>query len=400
MNGHNVRVLATAAGIAILAACSGGSTNPTLPAGAGQAKTARVAHAAHAQPVCPSRDLRAGEARCFAWIRTDVRPSMHFNPLVSGYSPSNLQTAYNLPSSTHGSGQVVAIVDAYDNPNAESDMGVYRSNFGLPACTTANGCFKKVNQNGGTSYPSGSTGWGVEIDLDIQMVSAICPNCHIVLVEANSATFGSLGIAEKQAYTQGAGQVSNSYGGGEFKAKGYYHAGVVITASSGDGGYGSQQPCSWATVVCVGGTTLTSVSPRVEAGWSGAGSGCSSFVTKPTWQTDTGCTTRSESDVSAVADPNTGVAEYDSYGYGGWIEVGGTSVASPIIASVFALAGNHASVKSAKGIWNAGGGPNLNDVTTGPPNGSCPSQYLYICTPGPGYDGPTGWGTPNGIGAF
>lgn len=399
MNRYYLRALA-AVGIAMLAACSGGSSNSALPAGTSQTAGAARVRNANARPVCSPADLRPGYARCYAWIRTDIKPSAVFNPMVAGYSPSNLQTAYNLPSSTQGNGQTVGVVDAYDNPNAESDLGVYRSNFGLPACTTSNGCFKKVNQNGGTSYPSGSTGWGLEEDLDIEMVSAICPNCHIVLVEANSATWGDLGIAEKQAYAQGAGQVTNSFGGGEHSAKGYYHKGVVITASSGDAGYGAQQPCSWATVVCVGGTSLTSVSPRTEAGWSGAGSGCSALVAKPTWQHDSGCTMRSESDVSAVADPNTGVAEYDTYGGYGWVVIGGTSVASPIVASVFALAGNHATVHAAKGIWAAGGGPNLNDVTTGPPNGQCPQQYLYICVPGPGYDGPTGWGTPHGTGAF
>ena len=403
MNGHYVRALAIAACAAILAACSGGSTNSTIPATtAGGTAGSMTSGTANAQQVCSALNLRPGYARCFAWVRTDIKPSEKFQPDVSGYSPSNLQTAYNLPSATKGSGQVVGIVDAYDNPHLESDLGTYRSNFGLSACTTANGCFKKVNQTGGTSYPPGNQGWGAEEDLDTQMVSAICPNCHIVVVEANTANFSDLAIAEKQAFTQGAGQVSNSYGGSEFSKgnKSFTHKGVVITASSGDSGYGSQQPCSWSTVVCVGGTTLSKVSPRTEASWTGAGSGCSAIVLKPAWQTDSGCTWRSESDVSATANPFFPVAVYDSYGYGGWTAFGGTSVSSPIIASVFALAGNHAAQHAAKGIWAAGGGPNLNDITTGGSNGSCPPAYPYICKPGPGYDGITGWGSPNGIGAF
>ncbi|MBV8372861.1 MAG: hypothetical protein JOY69_06345, partial [Candidatus Eremiobacteraeota bacterium] len=390
MNGHYVRVLAIAASLAILAACSGGSNNPTLPGGTTGATSQQMAPnggTGTAQAVCGA--VQKGYARCFAWVRTDIAPKMGMQPNVSGWSPSQLQTAYNLPSSSKGTGQVIALVDAYDNPNAESDLGTYRSQFGLPSCTTSNGCFKKVNQTGGTSYPPGNHNWGLEEDLDIQMASAICPNCHIVLVEATDNSFKNLAIAEKQAVTQGAGQISNSYGGGEFSKsnKSYAHKGVVITASSGDNGYGAQQPCSWASVVCVGGTTLTNVSPRTEGGWTGAGSGCSAFVPKPAYQTDKGCTMRSESDVSAVANPAFGVAEYDSYGYGGWIVIGGTSVASPIIASAFALAENHATQHAAKGIWAAGGGPNLNDITTGGKNGNCPSQYLYICQPGVGYDG-------------
>ncbi len=378
--------------------------NQTLPSGPAGGTTGAVTPnggTANARAVCDQIN-RPGYARCFAWIRTDVTPMLGMQPNVSGYGPSQLQTAYNLPSSTKGSGQTVGIVDAYGNPNAESDLGVYRSNFSLSACTTANGCFKKVDQNGGTNYPPGNQNWGAETSLDLDMVSAICPNCKIVLVEATDNSFKNLGIAVNQAVLQGAGQVSNSYGGGEFAAKSKYftHKGVVITASSGDSGYGPSQPCSWSTVVCVGGTTLSKPSPRTEVSWTGAGSGCSAKVAKPAWQTDKGCTKRSESDVSATANPAFPVAVYDTYGYGGWTAFGGTSVASPIIASVFALAGNHGSVKSAKGIWAAGGGPNLNDITGGGSNGACPPAYPYICKPGVGYDGVTGWGTPNGTGAF
>jgi len=352
---------------------------------------------ANAQQVCSALNLRPGYARCFAWIRTDIAKAM--KPDAGAYGPSDLQTAYNLPSSTKGSGQTVGIVDAYGYSNAESDLSAYRSHYGLPSCTTSNGCFKKVDQNGGTNYPPNNSDWDGEQALDEDMVSAICPNCHIVLVEATDNSFKNLAIAEKQAFTQGAGQVSNSYGGNEFSKSNlsYKHKHTVVVASSGDSGYGAQQPCSWANVVCVGGTTLTKVSPRTEVGWNGAGSGCSAFVLKPTWQTDKGCTMRSESDVSAVANPAFPVAVYLN---GGFTAFGGTSVASPIIASAFALAGNHATHTSAKSIWAAGGSSNLNDITQGGANGSCPPAYPYICQPGPGYDGETGWGSPNGVGAF
>jgi len=402
LNGHYVRALAVAACAAIFAACSGGATNSTLPTGTsgGVAGAMAVGNGTmNAQQVCSAVNLRPGYARCFAWIRTDVKPN-RMQPDAGSYGPSDLQTAYNLPSSTNGSGQIVGIVDAFGYPNAESDLGAYRSHYGLSACTTANGCFKKVDQNGGTNYPPTNSGWDGEQALDVDMVSAICPNCHIVLVEATDNSFKNLAIAEKQAFAQGVGQVSNSYGGGEFaKANtSYKHKGVTVVASSGDAGYGAQQPCSWASVVCVGGTTLSKVSPRTEASWIGAGSGCSAIVPKPSYQNDSGCTMRSESDVSAVANPAFPVAVYLN---GGFTAFGGTSVASPIIGAVFALAGNHAKNTTAKNIWNTGINPaKLNDITTGGKNGNCPSQYLYICQPGTGYDGVTGWGSPNGVGAF
>jgi len=351
-----------------------------------------------------------GYAHCDAIQLTQTGASTSLtnslSPLASspsGLNPSNLQSAYNLPSSTAGSGQTVAIVDAYNDPNAETDLAVYRSQFGLPACTTANGCFKKVNQTGGTSYPSSDAGWSEEISLDLDMVSAICPNCHILLVEASSTSFASLGTAVNTAVSLGANTVSNSYGGSESSAEtsyaSYYnHSGHIITASSGDDGYGVEVPAAYNTVVSVGGTSLkTSSSTRgwTETAWSDAGSGCSSYISKPTWQTDSGCSKRTVADVSAVADPNTGVSVYDTYGVSGWLVFGGTSVSSPIIASVYALAGNASSVNAAQSLYSHTS--NLYDVTSGS-NGSCGSSYL--CTAKTGYDGPTGLGTPNGTAAF
>lgn len=301
----------------------------------------------------------------------------------------------------------MGIVDAYDDPNAESDLGVYRSQFGLAACTTANGCFRKVNQSGGTRYPRANGGWAQEISLDLDMVSAICPNCHILLVEASSNSLSNLGTAVNEAAALGATEISNSYGGGEFSSDtsydtSYYnHPGIAITASSGDNGYGVEYPAASQYVTAVGGTTLTRASNSrgwSETAWSGTGSGCSAYDPKPSWQTDSGCSKRTVADVSAVADPNTGVSVYDSFSYqgqSGWLVFGGTSVASPIIASVYALAGNAATVTY--GSYPYSHTSSLNDVTSGS-NGSCGGSYL--CTAGPGYDGPTGLGTPNGSGGF
>ena len=145
-------------------------------------------------------------------------------------------------------GQTVAVVDAYDDPSAEADLGAYRSFFGLSTCTTANGCFRKVNQTGGASYPSGNLGWAQEIALDLDMVSAVCPNCHILLVEANSAAFSDLGTAVNEAVALGANVVSNSYGGAEWSTENqtnvadFDHPGVAITAAAGDGGMAQSSP--------------------------------------------------------------------------------------------------------------------------------------------------------------
>jgi len=350
---------------------------------------------------CPGAPF--GYARCHAIVVTNGHGG---GGSPSGYNPPDLQSAYKLPSSTAGSGQTVAIVDAYDDPNAESDLGVYRSQFGLSVCTTANGCFRKVNQSGGTSYPRANGGWAQEISLDLDMVSAICPNCHILLVEASSNSFANLSAAVDEAATLKANEISNSYGGSEYSSEvsdqsHYNHPGIAITVSSGDSGYGVQFPAASQYVTAVGGTTLNKASNTrgwSETVWSGAGSGCSAYISKPSWQTDPLCSKRTVADVAADADPNTGVSVYDSYSYqglSGWLVFGGTSVASPIIASVYALAGNASSVTY--GSYPYSHTSSLFDVTSGS-NGSCGGTYL--CTGEVGYDGPTGNGTPNGSGGF
>ncbi len=328
-----------------------------------------------------------------------------------GYGPSSLRRAYGLPPG-RGSGRTVAIVDAYDNPNAESDLATYRATFGLPSCTTANGCFRKVNQNGGTRYPNADSGWAAEISLDLDMVSAICPQCHILLVEASSASVRDLGTAVNRAVSLGARFVSNSYGAEESSSDTSYdgqyfnHKGVAITVSAGDGGYATAYPASSRYVTAVGGTSLRSSSTArgyTETAWGsssgqngGTGSGCSGYDAKPSWQADTGCSRRTIADVSAVADPDTGVAVYDTYQSGGWAVYGGTSASSPIIAATYAIAGTPLST-SYPSSYPYSRQSALNDVTSGT-NGSCSRSYL--CTAGPGYDGPTGLGTPNGYAAF
>ncbi|MGW2424826.1 putative Ig domain-containing protein [Streptomyces sp. NPDC001709] len=354
-----------------------------------------------------------GHASCFAQRRTDIKQrlaSALAAAAPSGLSPANLHSAYNLPTAA-GSGMTVGIVDAYNDPNAESDLGTYRSTYGLSACTKANGCFKQVSQTGSTtSLPTNDTGWAGEEMLDIDMVSAVCPNCSIILVEANSASMADLGTAENEAAALGAKFISNSWGGSEDSSQtsddtSYFkHPGVAITVSSGDSAYGAEYPATSQYVTAVGGTALTTASN--SRGWSesvwhtnsteGTGSGCSAYDPKPSWQTDSGCSKRMEADVSAVADPATGVAVYDTYGGTGWAVYGGTSASSPIIASVYALAGTPgASDYPAKYPYSHTS--NLYDVTSGN-NGSCSPSYF--CTAGTGYDGPTGWGTPNGTAAF
>jgi N-acetylneuraminic acid mutarotase len=372
----------------------------------------------HSQPrlrnVCP-RPTRIGFAACLSIVRTGLpsrRGLLAGGSLPSGYDPANLRSAYHLPSATAGAGQTVAIVDAYDDPTAESDLATYRAQYHLPPCTTSDGCFRKVAQDGSTNYPTPDGDWAAEISLDLDMVSAICPNCHILLVEANDDSIQDLGLAVDEAVRLGAKYVSNSYGGSEdpgessWDAAYYDHPGVAVTAAAGDGGYGVSYPAASPYVTAVGGTTLTR-DPGVargwaETAWSGTGSGCSAYEPKPSWQHDHGCAHRTDNDVSAVANPDTGVAVYDTYpcygcGIGfGWNVLGGTSVSSPIIASTFALAGAPLA-GSYPSSYPYARPSALNNVTSGS-NGSCTPSYL--CTAGPGYNGPTGLGTPNGVAAF
>jgi subtilase family serine protease len=384
----------------LISACSAQNSAPTVPAaptsGSSAASFASQGGGSY-KALCPGPRL-PDMMYCDSFLRTDVHGA---SPDVNGWGAPDLQSAYNLPSSTNGNGQIVAIVDAYGYPTAEDDMGAYRANFGLPACTTANGCFKKLNQKGqAKNYPPTNGGWDTEQALDIEMVSAGCPNCHIILVQANNSSAHNLGIAVNQAIAQGATVVSNSYSGicnavKVTRCHGTYydHPGVVILASSGDSGYQTTVgvPAAFPTVVSVGGTVLRKISSGrgwSEAVWNGAGSFCTKFP-KPSWQTDTGCASRTVSDVAAVA---TGVAIYIT---GRWGEVAGTSISSPLVGSVYGLAGNATSMNAAESLYSHTS--DLYDITSGS-NGQCSPAYL--CTGEVGYDGPTGNGSPNGVGAF
>jgi hypothetical protein len=385
-------------------------------------------------------------------------------PRAGSLTPSELHKAYSLPTSTAAeSSQTIGIVDAFDDPNAEADLGKYDTQYSLPACTEANGCFRKVNGQGkATPLPELNAGWTGEISTDIETAHGVCPNCRILLVEATNSSFVRLEQAEETAVRLGATEVSNSFGStGKEPSEdspAFDHPGVVITASAGDSGYlnwlekpvtpSAVYPASSPNVVAVGGTRLiraaggTWVSESVwnDGGESGgvadghgaAGGGCSVPFTAQIWQRDlpnwsaVGCgTKRAVSDVSADADPYTGVAVYDSTeieGNKGWAVYGGTSVASPIIAATFALAGGaHGVAYPARTLYenDAKAPSSLHDVVSGS-NGLCSEPFnstsgtsgctttveaenclqKAICLAGSGYDGPTGLGTPNGLGAF
>ncbi|MFJ2728957.1 peptidase S8 [Streptomyces collinus] len=395
-------VATLAAAALVLAAPTGQAVQATVSPPYG----VTVAHACAAptkrgEMACDALQVTAGTPKS-ARAESDLTAAA----APSGYGPASLQAAYNLPSASSGTGQTVAIVDAYDDPNAESDLAVYRSQYGLSPCTAANGCFKKVDQNGGTSYPRGDSGWAEEISLDLDMISAACPNCKILLVEAGSASMANLGTAVNTAVKLGAKFVSNSYGGSESSSDASYdstyfnHPGVAITVSSGDNGYGVEYPAASKYVTAVGGTSLKAASNSrgwTDTVWSGAGSGCSAYDAKPGWQNDTGCAKRTMADVSAVADPNTGVAVYDSYRSAtGWMVFGGTSASSPLIAAAYAL-GGAPSAGSYPASFPYAHSSALYDVTSGS-NGSCAGSYL--CTGTAGYDGPSGLGVPNGTTAF
>ncbi|NUS57206.1 MAG: peptidase S8 and S53 subtilisin kexin sedolisin [Streptomycetaceae bacterium] len=368
------------------------------PAGCNQRTAARIAQ-------CYAMVLTGTDHRVRAAAAAD-------GPPATALGPADIRDAYKLPDT--GQGQTVAIVDALGNSHAEADLAVFRSHYGLPACTTANGCFRKVDQRGGTAYPADDPGWGLETALDLDAVSAACPNCHILLVQGDSATVEDLAAAEDTAVRLGAGFVSNSYGvPGEFSQQlqideHYTHPGTVITASTGDTGYIVNYPASSPAVVAVGGTSLTrdgSARGWHEAAWGspaggpGAGSGCSVYEAKPAYQNgvDTGCGRRAIADLSAVADPATGLGVYDTTN-GGWLQVGGTSLSAPLMAAMYALAGRPAADTDpvAMPYHDPQRAAHVFDVTDGAV-ADCGTQ---LCQAAAGWDGPTGLGSPNGVGAL
>ena len=387
----------------------------------GLAATPATASAAPSPSVHGDRSIqvcsapRAGEAACTA--RQAVDPAGHVvantsAPPPTGLTPSQLRNAYQLTGTASG-GRTVAIVDAYGYPNLARDLATYRSQFGLPACTTATGCLRILNENGGTKLPRFNLGWAQEQSLDVDAVSAACPDCKIVVLEATTASFTDLGTAvQTAARLPGVSAISNSYGGSDAAdstyGKYYNFPGIAVTASAGDNGYqGASYPASSSYVTAVGGTSLVAAANArgwSETVWSGTGSGCSSLnAALPAASADnTGCAGRAMNDVAAASDPNNGgLAVYypTSSSTSSWGQFGGTSEASPIIASVYTLSGNTGSAASgtyANSIPYGHPG-NLFDVSSGS-NGSCsPAQW---CTAGPGWDGPTGLGTPDGVSGF
>jgi hypothetical protein len=375
-------------------------------------------------------DLKSNAVRQATEVAHGAQPAItNKSPIAGGYGPEELHAAYSLPTATFPSStQTVAIVDAFNDPTAEADLGVYDKQYGLPACTTGNGCFKKLDEEGKTSpLPANEGGWSTEISLDVQMVHAICQSCKVMLVEAKSTSFSDLGAAVDTAVRLGATEVSNSYGGAESAGDSSYdapydHPGTVITVSSGDCGYYNEGcngdteaanfPASSPDVVAVGGTTLNrSGESWSSTVWEGGGSGCSIAFTAPLWQSEvanyslTACKGgRSVADVGAIANPYTGVNIYDSTvnpsGYPtGWGVWGGTSLASPVLAAEFGLAGGSHGVEfPAQTLYShIGQSSALYDVTSGH-NGSCTGASS--CQARAGYDGPTGVGSPVGLSAF
>lgn len=390
------------AALAVAACNAGGSSSVPATAGApvSQSRVVPQWEATHAaQRVCP--DAGRGYATCDALLLTAKNGKI--GPAVPGWKPADFQAVYNLPSSTNGKGQLVAIVDAFDNPNAASDLAAYRTEFNLG---TAN--FTKYNQTGQTSnYPTGNHNWGLEEDLDIEMVSAVCPNCTIDLIEANSNDTTDLETAEAEAVTLGAHIVSNSWGckgSNDCDNASYFDTpGVAFLASAGDYGYGTQAPAALASVIAVGGTVLSETGSKYsETVWTDSGAGCATGVTKPSWQKDPGCKYRTMNDAAAVGWQ---VAEYDTYGYAGWFEVGGTSVSSPMTGGILALAGNANKENAGENFWklkNKKKKKDFHDITSGTVDGCPPSlKGSYLCTAGTGeygqYSAPDAFGTADGI---
>jgi len=392
--------------VGAIAVAFGLSLGSATPVGAQSVQVEQSGNTFH-KAVCP-HFTRPGFARCFAHVVTDAQgriktfPNGKPNFGFTGYTAQDLRAAYNL---TGTGSKTIAIVDAYGYPTANADLQVYRSKYGLGECSTSNGCLTIVNQTGGTTPPATDAGWDQEQALDLDMVSAACPGCKIILVQSNSASVTDLAAAVNTAAGMQPYAISNSYGLTENPSystfeSAYNHPGIAVTVSTGDSGYGVQFPANSQYVTAVGGTTLTRASNSrgfTESAWSGGGSGCSSYEPKPSWQKDKLCTTRMVGDVSADADPNTGALVYGptSSTAQGWMIIGGTSLSAPFIAGVYG--DNGGAVNYGSNPYAAAAGA-LNDVTSGNNGKRCGGTYF--CTAGVGYDGPTGLGTPNGPSAF
>jgi subtilase family serine protease len=373
------------------------------------------------------RPQNVKRASCFASANVDATVPGAFPDAVYGLTPSDLSLLYAYPApgnqGSAGAAQTVAVVVAYDYANAEQDLGVYRQYYGLPPCTTANGCLSKVgaaaagwgSQSGSPSSvsanPTGATalGWAAETDIDTQMVSAVCPNCNIVIAEAASDNLSDLANAVNAAVASGATIVNASFGAPEDPLDAYYapafeNSHVKVVAAAGDWGFGVYYPAADDGTVAVGGTSLQVSGTQVsESVWNGTGSGCSRYFPRMPWQRNLGngwssCRSRTVADVSAVADPDTGVSVYDSslFGsYGGWTVAGGTSVAAPIITGLYALSGDTNRDFGAQELYGSRWA--FAPVTSGS-NGWC--ALAYLCTAQQGYSGPAGIGVPQGLAGF
>jgi subtilase family serine protease len=401
--------------------------------------TPALAAARHQRSACPKRAVPTN-ARCHAEVTTDAHgtPTAAPAPPPSWYGPAQLHGAYNLPDATAaGTPQTIAIVDAYNDPRITDDLRAYDEAYGLPAFPTCRAlssfeaCFAKVNQRGQLKhYPGADSEWDLEISLDVETAHEICQDCRILLVEAHNEAPANLNAAEQTAAALGASVIANSWGTEseypeETSENAYFdHPGVAVVAASGDGGYESFGfPAASPDVIAAGGTTLGLVEAEGRYSWSseetwgagelssalgGSGSGCSLFFSAPSWQTSlanwsaTGCgSDRGVADLAADANPETGAAVYDSVGYEGvrgWLQVGGTSLSAQIIGGVYGLAGNAASTPYPAALAYASlGGGTLHDIASGPSTGTCGT---IMCIADESYDGPSGVGTPNGIGAF
>lgn len=422
-----------ASGLALSLAPVGASAAPAKPAAAASFHASRASLPAGEQYACPLPTY-PGEAECQAIYMTAgiAAPAATARPGVAAsapYTPNDLRSAYDIARAarTKGRGTTVAIVDAFRDPKAGSDLAVYRQHFGLPACTRGNGCLKIVNQNGNARrLPRADANWAGEESLDLDMISAVCPHCHILLVESSNSGTRSMGTAERTAARR-ARFVSNSWNSANFRGEQHFngdfnHRGHVIDFAAGDWGfgfrdhsypYGTAYPTDLPFVTAVGGTKLVNTASRgrnwTETVWGNrtdtpahdaTNSGCTGFA-RPSWQKAVTrklrhCRNRVENDVSANADPATGVAVYDSYQQSGWLQFGGTSEATPIITAMWALAGRpgaHAYpvsylYKHVRDFY---------DVRLGA-NGTCGIKWL--CHAERGFDGPTGLGTPHGIGGL
>ncbi len=392
--------------LAALCALCAGCSNGTLSSGDPQDGTLSAMHAIPIGTSSPTPTPSASSqlpgcasgagAKCHGKQDKAIPPVANSASLlpaqIPGYHPADLQSAYNLPSASAGAHRSVAIVIPYDDPNAESDLAVYRSKFGLPACSKATGCFQKIGPNGTSKLPAANVNWAPESSIDVDMVSAACPNCSIVVVEANSDQPSDLATALLHAVALKPTVVSNSWSLTESQLMSLYqaydsvfqHPGIPVVAGSGDAGQSVSWPAADASVIAVGGTSLmrgTSANGRawIEKAWSSAGFGCSAYVAKPSWQALSPCSTRGTADISAVADPSTGVSVYDTYsGAGGWAVYGGTSVAAPIVAGGIALANDPSKITPALLYQHAAALNNL----------------------GPAYNPQTGLGSPNNTNGF